>query len=365
MNKEVISEKQGIALITLFIVAETFVLTRGMEAKQDAWLAIILGMVISLPFMLIFARLHKLYPKKDLFDINEYIFGKILGKLLSFLLIYYVATNMMSVMSAFNHFIITASLVKTPIEIPYIILTLLCIYGIRVGVEVLARWTEVFLPVIILVLFIGTILLIPKMNIKNLQPILNQGFKPVIEGAILTLLFPLSETIAFVMIFTNSKNHISFKRIYIYGLLIGGSLILLLVLTEILVLGVDETLIHYFPGYQTFTRFSIGGLIERLEILSGATFILAGFIKISILLLAVSRGVAKIFNLDDYRFVAAPTGLLIGNLSYILYDSTMIMFEWISEFWGYFAFPFQFITPIIIYVFAEVKIKSLNKDKLH
>lgn len=365
MNKEVISEKQGICLITLFIVAETFVLARGVEANQDSWLAIIFGMVISVPFMLIFARLHRLYPQKDLFDINEYVLGKVLGKIISFLLICYVAVNMMSVMSVFNNFINVVSLDDTPMAIPYIVLTLLCIYGVRAGVEVMARWTEFFLPLIIIGLIIGIILLIPKMHLKNLQPILSEGAKPVIEGGILTFLFPLSETIAFIMIFTSLKNNISFKRTYIYGLILGGSLLLILSITEVLVIGVNQTSIYYFPGYQTFTRLSIGEVVQRLEIISGATFILGGFIKISVLLLAVSRGIAKIFNLDDYRLIVTPTGLLIANVSYIFYESTMFMFEWIADFWGYFAFPFQFIIPIIIYIVAEVKMNPLNKIKLH
>ncbi len=135
MKKEVVSEKQGICLITLFIVAETFVLTRGMEAKQDFWIAIMLGIIMSVPYMLIFAKLHSLYPRKDLFDINENIFGKILGKILNFLLVYYVATNMMSVMSVFNNFIVTVSLTETPIAITYVILILLCIYGVKSGVS--------------------------------------------------------------------------------------------------------------------------------------------------------------------------------------------------------------------------------------
>lgn len=355
MNNELISSKQAIGLIALFVVAETFVLTRGMEAKQDFWLAIIFAIVITVPFMLMFARLHKLFPNKDLFDINEYVFGKVLGKIISFLLIYYVATNMMSVMSVFNEFIVVTSLPETPNAITYLALILLCIYGVKAGIEVMGRWTKFFFPIIIIVMFIGTVLLISEMEFKNMQPFLSQGVKPVLKGGILTFLFPMSETIVFIMIFTGFSGKTSIKRIYIYGIIFGGFLILILVFTEVLVLGVNKSLESYFPGYHTFARLSIKGVIDRLEILSGATFILGGFIKLSILLLAVCRGLAKIFNFDNYRFIVTPTALLISNVSYFFYESTMFMFEWISDFWGYFAFPFQVIIPIIIWVFAEIK----------
>lgn len=363
MNKEVISEKQGIYLITLFIVAETFVLTRAMEAKQDFWLAILFAMAISIPFMLIFYRLHGFDPNKDLLDLNEWIFGKILGKIINLLLVYYVATNMLSVMYVFNDFIIQASLAETPKSVTYLLLTILCIWIVRAGIEVMGRWTELFLPAIVLILFIGTTMLIPQMEIKNIQPILSQGIKPVVEGGMLTFLFPLSETIAFTMIFSGLRNKKSYRNIYLLGLLYGGFLIIVLVFTEVLVLGVDDTLMFFFPGYKTFSRLNPGGVFQRLEIISGATFILGGFIKISVLLLAVCRGIAKIFNFNDYRPIVTPVALLISNISYIFYFSTMFMFQWISDYWGYFAFPFEFVIPIIIWIVAEIRMKYIRKKR--
>ncbi|WP_176461734.1 GerAB/ArcD/ProY family transporter [Anaeromicrobium sediminis] len=357
MNKEVISEKQGIYLITLFIVAETFILTRGMEAKKDFWIAIILGIIISIPFMLMFSRLHRLYPNKDLFDINEDVFGKILGKIISFLMFYYVATNMMSVMYVFNDFIVSVSLLKTPKGVTYMSLTLLCIWVVKEGIEVMAKWTEIILPIILITLFVGVVLLIPQMRLVNMQPFFTEKIGAIMEGSIFTFLFPLSETIAFTMIFTGLKKQGSFNRLYLIGLIFGGGLILILVLTEVLVLGVNDTLSFYFPGYNTFTRVNIGVLLQRLEIISGATFLLGGFIKISVLLMAVSRGVAKVFNFNDYRFIVTPTALIISNVSYFFYESTMFMFEWISDFWGYFAFPFEFVMPIVIWIGAEVRKK--------
>lgn len=363
MNKEIISDKQGIYLVALFVLAETLVLTRAMEAKRDFWFAIILAIIISIPFTLMFYRLHSLYPKKDLFDINECVLGKILGKIISFLLIYYVASNMMSVMHVFNDFMHTASLEQTPEAVLFIALTISCIFIVKYGIEVMARWTELFFPVILVLIFIGIILLIPQMNINNIRPFLREGVKPVMEGTLTTVFFPLTETIAFVMIFAEFKTNKSPKRIYSYGLIIGGLLILMMVFVEVTVIGVTSTIELFFPGYETFSRLNIADFIQRLEIISGATFVLGGFLKISVLLLAVSRGFAKIFNFTDYRFIVTPTALIIANISYFFYDSTIFMFEWISEIWGYFAFPFQFVLPIMIWIVAEIRNFHLAKQR--
>lgn len=362
MNNEVVSDKQGIYLIVLFVAGETFILTRAMEARQDFWLAIIVAIVMATPFMLMFSRLHKLFPNKDLFDINEDVFGKFIGKIISVLLIYYVASNMISVMRVFTEFISTASLRKTPLAISFLGLVIVCVWAVKQGVEVMGRWTAYFLPLTVILLFIGIVLLMPQMKLNNLSPFLYYGAKPIISGALATFFFPISETIAFVMIFTRFKNKTSATKIYVYGIVLGSLYILVLVLTEVLVLGVDSTIELFFPGYGTFSRLELGGFVQRLEIISGATFILGGFLKVSVLLLAVSRGIAKVSNCRDYRFIVTPAALLIANVSFFFYENTMYMFRWIRDVWGYFAFPFQFVIPIMIWIGAEIKVRLSKKN---
>lgn len=49
MNKEVISDKQGINLVILFIMGSTLVIGTGAEAGKDSWLAIIIAIIFSFP----------------------------------------------------------------------------------------------------------------------------------------------------------------------------------------------------------------------------------------------------------------------------------------------------------------------------
>ena len=43
MKNEMISERQGIVLIIMFIVGSTFLIGSGGIAKQDAWISIIIA----------------------------------------------------------------------------------------------------------------------------------------------------------------------------------------------------------------------------------------------------------------------------------------------------------------------------------
>ena len=49
--------------------------------------------------------------------------------------------------------------------------------------------------------------------------------------------------------------------------------------------------------------------------------------------------------------------------SYTVFDSSMEMKYWAFEVYPYYAFPFQVITPIIIWVLAEAKNKINSTEK--
>ena len=83
MNKEVISDKQGICLVILFIAGETLAMQTAPAAGSDLWLAILLAIVTSIPLLLVYSRILSLFHGKGLFDILECLFGRILGKFLS------------------------------------------------------------------------------------------------------------------------------------------------------------------------------------------------------------------------------------------------------------------------------------------
>lgn len=59
-----------------FIIGSTLVIGSTKEAQQDVWISILIGMAIAMPMVAIYARIIKLYPNKNLFDITEELFGK-------------------------------------------------------------------------------------------------------------------------------------------------------------------------------------------------------------------------------------------------------------------------------------------------
>lgn len=53
MNKELISGREGINLLIMFMFGSTLIIGTGGEAENDMWIAILLGVVLTIPVVFI------------------------------------------------------------------------------------------------------------------------------------------------------------------------------------------------------------------------------------------------------------------------------------------------------------------------
>lgn len=74
-----ISKYQLFCLIILFEIGSTILFVLGIDAKQDAWIVDIIGLLTGLALMWVYTQLQKYYPEKNLVEIIIAILGKVLG----------------------------------------------------------------------------------------------------------------------------------------------------------------------------------------------------------------------------------------------------------------------------------------------
>lgn len=364
MNKEVISDKQGISIIILYMSGTSSILVFGIIAKQDIWLATIISILMALFTACIFGRLHYIFPGKNLFDIFESCCGKIIGRGITVLYIWFAIHEGTLVGMNIYQFITDTILSETPNIAVFILLLLICTYFVKKGIEVIGRWAELmFIPTVVFVTIIA-LLLIPNMKINNIRPVLKDGIMPALKGAFVIFSFPFGEIVTFSMVFSIFRTKKSPYRIYIIGLLIGGVIVFITSLTTVLVIGVNSASEAYYPVYKAFTRIKIAGFIQNFEVIGASSFIVGGFLKVSIYILAVSKGISNLFNLKDYRFIVIPIVVQMLNMSYFLHYSRIEYNKWNFEIFPYYAFPFEMIIPVIIWFVAEIRFNRLGYKQL-
>jgi len=366
LNQELITDIQGICLMILFISGSSLALPTGAAAGSDLWLAILLALVLAIPLYMVYGRLLSLYPGKDIFDILEHVFGGFFGKLLSLIFVWFIFHLGVIGLRDQGEFLITLSLPETPMMIPIIMVALLCIWIVKSGIETMGRWAVLFVILNSPIPSLMILIVMPQMDISNILPILYKGIGPFLQGTLEALVFPFGDVVVFLAVFSALRPKKSTYNVLIKGLLWGGILIFGVSLAEILVLGEDLYWTNYYPNHNVASKASVGELLHRMEVITIVATLTSFFLKISVCLLAVSKGITKVLGFKNHRFIVTPVTLIMCNFSYFIFTSSMYKFKWLNEVRSYYFFPYQVILPIIILIFTEIKKrreKSYNKGR--
>lgn len=349
-------------MMLLFIMGSTLILGIGSEAKQDAWLAIIIGTFLAVPIMTLCARLLTLFPDKNLYEIITAIFGNFLGRIIALIYIWYAFHLGAMVLRNFQEFIKIVTFPETPQFVPIMMMGILCIWAVKEGIEVMGRFSQLVTIILILIISVVVLLGMKVANFNNLRPVLYNGFGPVMDSAFSIFSFPFAETVLFLAIFDYKKERNNSYKMYYYSLAIGSFFTLLISVRNIIILGPDFIDQVNFPSYAAVSLINIGDFLQRIEITVSVVFLFAGFVKISVCLLAVSKGIDFLFKIGNYRQIVAPVGLLMMVTSCFIYQSFMEMKEFAFTIYKYYTFPFQVILPVIIWITAEIKAKQKKKQ---
>lgn len=354
MSKETIPAGQSISIAVLFITGASLFLGTSSQSGNSSWIAQLLAILLAIPLMLIYARLHVLFPGKDLYDMLIAVFGSVLGRMLSCLYIWYALHLGALVLRNFGEFSKTIALSATPMLAPMLMIGLLCIWVVYAGVEVLGRSAKFLLLFSLIVIVILQLLSVPKFEYHHLKPLLNTRFDLILADTAGSFTFPFAEIVVFLGAFSALPAKGSAKRVLISSTLIAGSIIILITLRNLLILGPDILSSLYFPSYVAVGRINIGDFVTRIEGSAAIVFVTALFVKVSLCLYVTCNGVAKVFKLESYRSVVLQMGLIMVYLSDFIYSNIMEMEYFAYHIYKVYALPFQVVIPVLLWLTAEL-----------
>jgi spore germination protein KB len=357
MINEKISGKQAVSIMILFAMGSSIVTGGSLKAEQDSWLSIIIGAVMSIPIVLIYARINKLEPDKDLFDLSYMVLGKLGGAIVTFLFSAYAIILGILVIRNFTEYIHVVSFPETPQIVVAISIGLIMYFTVKKGIEVLGRGNVFIMPIAMFVVILLILSSTQNMDLDNIKPILYDNLKPVLAGAYSVLVFPFAETVLFITVFSSVDTKENPAKLYVKAILFSGLLLFALVLGNTLVLGFPLVKSLYFPTYTNAGIIEVGKFFSRVEVLVSGNFIVFGLVKATVCLYVGCRGIAKLFNISDHKKVAAPISLLMMISSVYIFKNTMQMFK-AAEIYSYSAPFFQIVIPLLILISLQIKLKK-------
>ncbi len=362
MNKEIIPVGHMISVTVLFTVGTSIFMGLPGQSGNSKWIALLFAMVLVVPLILIYARIHVLFPGKDLFDMLIAVYGRVLGRMISCLYIWYAFHLGALALRVFGEFSRSVALTETPMLVPMLCLGLLCIWVVKAGIEVLGRSAKLLLLFTIAVNLIIFTLSISKLEYHHLLPLFDKGLQSVLSDTMGTFSVTFAEIIIILGAFSTISNKAAGKKILFGGVLISGMIILSATLRNLLMLGPEVVSSLNFPSYVSASRINVGDFLSRIEASTAVVFVITTFIKASLCLYVASSGLAKVFKLKSYRSVVLQMGLLMIYFADFVYKDIMEMQYFSYHIYKIYAFPFQVIIPLVLWICAEIMV-SRSKHK--
>ncbi|MFC4078400.1 GerAB/ArcD/ProY family transporter [Salinithrix halophila] len=362
MNQGYISGRQFMILVILFMMGNAVLLTPTIvidSAKQDAWIAAALGLVEGVVIALLYDAIGRRFPGKTPIEFTGEILGNWMGKMVSFLFFTFAFIDTILMLNQVGDFITTYILVETPIQAILLLFSIVLIFGVRLGIEPLARAAELLFPWVVALFLILILTLAPEMKGVRLEPILAEGVKPVLEGNIRYVAF-IFETVIWFMVFPAFTRAKATKKPFLIGMIVANLLLVMMNAVSVSVLGADIAKLYNYTPFKLAQRISLGQFVERVEVIVAGIWFITLFIKTAISFYASAFSLALVFRLKDYRPLTMPLGLIMIPLSLIFVPNILYLTTFTKLIWPPFTATFGVLLPVLLLGAAILRRKGTS-----
>lgn len=355
-HMEQISARQYMILVVLFTVGTTILVTPSglaAEAKQDAWITVLLGMAEGALLLLLYTALSMRFPRQTLVEICLELLGKRLGTIAAVWFASFGFIAAATVIWGVSNFVTTELLVETPLKAVNILFGAIVVIGVRVGIETLSRSAELAFPIVVALFFVLVVFSAPLIDFDNIRPVLETGIKPHLKASLSYTSFSNLPLIVFLMIFPSSlaADPGKAKKAFWTAALVGGASMTLIVMLDILVLGAD------IAAHTTYVTFLLAGKIRVFDFLQRFEAIVAGiwltgmFYKTCIYFYSSVYGLAQTFNLS-FRPLVIPIGLVLIAATHHIYPSIVYAHTWDELTWVPYTIMHGLVMPLVLLLIA-------------
>jgi len=355
MEKTRISSIQLFLILSGFLFGSTVILAPVLRAKNDAWLALLIGGIAGALLMEVYAAIALLNPSKTLVDILREKMGRVAGNILAVMYIWYFIHLASLVLRNYGEFIRTTTFPETPMVVVIGILAAVLVYAVNSGIEVIGRLSELLVPVIPLAILIINLSLITIHDFTAFLPFLENGMGPVLKASLGYISLPFGEAVAFLMLFPHLNKQEKLKKVVFVSAIVSTLIGIVVFFRDAMVLGPD------LIARTTFIPHLASLLIPGLNVnpLVDVNLLIGGGIKISVCIYAAARALSQVAGIDDYRKLTGAISTFCVVLSIWIYENVLEMFNWVDKVWIYYSIPFQIVIPLLLLLL------SLRKKARH
>lgn len=320
--------------------------------------------LIEIINLTLFSLLIVKFPEKTFFNILSECFGKVISRVIALAIMVAALikfTLNLSEVKAFFSIEMFASFNWTVMVIPLIAL---CFTIAVKSLRVLGRTAEIFFPFILAGIIFLSLILFREVPFENVLPLLDGGIKPVLDGI---KEFPIwfGDVIVMAVALGNVKKgkHMTLKcvlmRMFAAVMILAFSVVLFATYGNI------APLVKYGHNITSLTQYNLGSQqYGRFDLIIYAVWMSGVFIKMAMNCYLGVRCTAFLFNVRNYKYVAAALAVVSFVLSVWLVPTVGKVYVLSTSLWAKIIFSFvEYCLPAVTFIAANVKYGNKNSGE--
>jgi spore germination protein KB len=362
LEKVEISNRQAMLLL-IATVLPTSIFSLPMftvaEAKEDAWISVIIASIVGVIVVLNAVLLGRKFPGKALGEYCEDILGKIPGKLAGLIFIGFFLYLTAMTTREFSEFMITVFLDDMPISILLTSIIFVCALAVFQGLEAIGRLNEVLIILVIGSFLLSLLLATGELQSTRLLPVYANGLIPILKGAI-HVAGRMGEVIiiAFLVPYMDRKRLAA--RTGLTAVFILTALFSLTVIVAISCFGAFETGRLIFPNFMVARNIIFTDVLERVESIFMLIWVFGAFSKLTICYYVTVLTTSQWLNLTNYHSLVLPIGTVIVGISLLDYLNFSELINFLGKIWSCFALSIELGIPVILLLVAFIRRKGVK-----
>ncbi|SDL94659.1 GerAB/ArcD/ProY family transporter [Sediminibacillus halophilus] len=360
-----ITQGQITSLIILTLLVQIYVFAPAVMAEhvgQHLWLPLLLAIIAAVILMKMMLWIVEQFPGKSFPAVLHYLFGEFCGGVLGisyfvyFFVLFIIHAQM--IVTTFKVLFLPA----TPMISILLLVLLLCLYCSLLGIEVLARASNMIVILLAVTLTFLALSVFPEVDLSYYQPVLPSQAKGFAYSTIVAFAsYGQVFLIATLVPFVNYKNERRKHRKIFAGVVFALLLTSFIVMEEIGVFSPFELQRLQYPTVELITMIQMGEFMERMEIFlvtiwAGAILLVSGiFFSVSV------KTFKQALNRNKNGKILDVILIIVGFICIVtLLPDTSSLLLFIFDQWVYWCLLFQVIFPILILITFIIRVKVRN-----
>lgn len=323
MEKNKLSTFEAICFVLIIIITEII-----LNISQNFLSSVGTGSVLNLIFISIIAfifciflnKLFKNFSDSDIFDISEFLGGKILKFIISIIYTLFLIFIISSALSSFCYLIKTIYFPNSPILFVMLFFIFAMLISNLIGFDSIKKITCIIVPLAIISIIFVLINSIDSSTFYRNSPILGENIKTTfITGLSNLFVFDIIIYYYFLMPLLKKKN--DYSKITKYSLIITFITLLFTILSLLTKFPLFNKSEEINTLYLLTRSIEIGDFLQRIDAIFIFLWIICVFTYTSVVLFWILKINGNLFRLKNEKILSIPFSFICLGLGLFLFSS--------------------------------------------